>query len=608
MKKITKADILFVVTLLLILILHIFFLFLVPTLVDESFYAVIPFRLVNGDSLIQDEWNLTQFSSLFSYLPVWLWTTIKDSAEGIIFFLRCTYLLIHTTIAVVIYGFFRKYKNWAIMASAMFYIHIPYRTQAISYHSMFIVFLLLLSLCLISIYEKKSTKLYILAGICFGCCCVCNPLLCLVFPLLLIICILWARRQDISIKIKNYQATRNGEKLTNREKKKQKKQMKEFSPLDNYNCFFAKDAFKGFSIGLLILAVIAVLFFFLTGGTISSIGDNLKNLLGNSNYEIASLDLFSKLSNTIQHFHNYSLGMSFIVPALFVALFFDKKRKDNTHRFIYLLVSIIWSVIFMIGCLTDDSYIIFATSLPFCVTSGVCYLLTENKNKTLFNCMFIPCLIATFFHLLAANTHLPAMGVVLAVNNVAGVFFIMDLFKEIRTAPKEQTEPANDKIFSILCCSAIIIIFSVQILFYVLAYQYKQLPYKDAVQATTGPYAGLYMNEEKYEDYQKKVDDVNYIKDISWESEPVYLVTYNNWMYLHLDRPIAVDSAWYTGHLDEERLFEYYKENPDKIPEYIYIESSSFNDSRIQILSKMFEFTQEKLSNGVLLNVERCKF
>ena len=124
MKKAKNTDFLFVVTLSLGLLLHIFFLFIIPYFHDETHYATVPFRLINGDSLIQHEWHLTQFASLFSYLPVYIWTAIKGSADSIFIFLRCTYLLIHTTLAVAIYRFFRKYGKWAIMASMIFYIQI----------------------------------------------------------------------------------------------------------------------------------------------------------------------------------------------------------------------------------------------------------------------------------------------------------------------------------------------------------------------------------------------------------------------------------------------------------------------------------------------------
>ncbi|MBQ8765922.1 MAG: hypothetical protein IJZ16_03885, partial [Clostridia bacterium] len=70
MKKIRKTDFLFVAALFSVLLLHIFFVNIYPYSNDETFYPIVPFRMLNGESLIQYEWNLTQFSSLFNYLPV----------------------------------------------------------------------------------------------------------------------------------------------------------------------------------------------------------------------------------------------------------------------------------------------------------------------------------------------------------------------------------------------------------------------------------------------------------------------------------------------------------------------------------------------------------
>lgn len=612
MRKLKKTDFLFVVALMSVLLLHLYFVFIVPYLDDESFYASIPFRLVNGDSLIQHEWHLSQFSSLFSCLPVYIWTAVKGSADGILIFLRCTYLLIHTTIAVIIYGFFRKYGKWAIMASMIFYIQISYRVIAISYHSMFVVFLLLLSLCLISIYQKNSVRFYILAGICFGCCCVCNPIFCFAFALYLFCCALWTKRQEIEfsiIRIKTSRTLKKEKKLTKKQKRQQKQQLLDAFPnVESYNCFFKKEAILRFSCGIFITVVIAVVFYFSTGGTIGSIIENIGNLLGSSEYDIASHSVFSKFKDTSSYFNRANLGMPWILPAMFIVLLFDKKRRCSTHRFAYLLVSVLWTILFVFGIIMDVEISLHAYSLPFFVISTICYLLTENKNKTLFHCMYIPCLIATFFQYLAADTHLAAIGIVLAVNNVAGVFFAMDLFKEIQSDSKKNSETSANKDFSLLCRRVIIIGFCMQMLLYGAFYQYGQISRKGAIKATTGPYSGLYMTEEQYNEYNKEISDMDAIKALSKKDDPVLLASYNNWMYLYLERPMATYTTWYQGSLDQKQLISYYKENPEKIPKYIYIELLASNSERVKIAGEMFEFTKEELSNGVLLTVEGCKF
>lgn len=612
MKKTLKnTNLLFVIMMATVMLLHIYFIFAYPTHDDESQYISIPFRLINGDSLVQEEWHLTQFSSLFSYLPVRIWLAIKGSAEGIFIFMRCLYLVIHTTASVLIYRFFKEYGNWAVLATMIFFMQIPYGIQAISYHSMFAIFLLLLTLCLLSVYKEKSKKFYILAGVCYGCCCVCNPFFCLAFALYLICCALWTKRDAIKEYIIGLKTSdKQKKKLTKKKKKEQKKQaLESFPEIENYNCFFTKEAITRITCGILIVAVVAVVFFFFTGGTINSIFDNIENLLGSSEY-VAESSVFLKLWEAIKYFSMANLYMPWILPLLFIIMLFDKKRKSNSHRTAYLVASVLWMIIFIAGIIIKREVYLCAFSLPFSMFSVVCYILTEKKNKTLFYCMYMPCLIASFFHFFAADTILAAVGIVLAISNIAGVIFAMDLWKEMRTETTDNSEKTKQKNTKALC-NIIIVAFTIQIAFYSMFYQWGQFYKTSLPKADTGPYAGLYMNESQYDTYNKTINDLNVIKGISDEDDPVLIASFRIWMYLHLDRPIATYATWYRGGFDINMLTKYYKANPHRIPKYIYIESPGIDEDAIRykmkILDEMFEFTRQDLSNGVLLKVKKCK-
>lgn len=608
-KKLKKTNFLFAITILAVLLMHIFFIFIVPFSDDESHYATVPFRLIMGDSLVKDEWHLTQFASLFSYLPVRIWTALKGTADGIYIFLRCVYLALHTSVSILIYNFFKKYGKWAIVASIMFYVQPPYNILAISYQSVFVISLLLLSLCLLSIYEKNAVHYYIFAGISFGCCCVCNPLFCFVYVIYLIVCVLWTKRQSIKdyvIMRKFSSNEKKDKKLTKKQKRELKQQRVEIFPdMENYNCFFSKKAVLWTACGILIVAVIAVAFFLSTGGTIKSIFNNMENLLTSTEYDIASDSIFSKSIKTLVYFSKANFGMPWILPVIFAVLLFDKKRKCNSHRFAYLSVSIVWSIVFIIAVLVVAEIYLCAISLPFYIFSIVCYLLTENKNKTLFYCMFIPCSFAAFVQYLAADTHWGAIGIVLSVCNVAGVFFAKDLWNEMcldyqnnnETTTNENKNTIYNKVIAIGCC--------IQIVFFIVFHYYFQPFPNDAAKATVGPYSGMYMSEIQYDKYNKTINDLDYIKDISKKNEPVLVASYNNWMYVHLERPVAIYSTWYRGVLDYKQLSHYYEVNPEQKPRYIYIESSDPSTVHTQEFSQVFNFTRQNLSNGVLLIVEK---
>ena len=155
-------------------VFHLVYVFLPHFLPDESFYATIPYRLVYGDSLVRDEWHLTQFSSFFTYLPVSLWIAVKGSTEGIFIFLRLLYLLLHTIAAIIIYRLFKNYGYWAIMAALIYYLQVPYKIYAVSYNSMFALFLLFFTICTFLIYKCGSGICSFAAGFSFAMCCICN--------------------------------------------------------------------------------------------------------------------------------------------------------------------------------------------------------------------------------------------------------------------------------------------------------------------------------------------------------------------------------------------------------------------------------------------------
>lgn len=610
-KNAKRNDLTFFILLSGVLLVHTLYVFIHPFYYDESYYLTVPLRLLSGDSLMQHEWHLTEFSSLFTYLPVYIWTAIKGSTEGIFIFARLVYLSLHTAMAVVIYRFFRKYGKWAIMASMIFYVQMPYRFMAINYQSVFVIGLLLFSFCLIKIYEKNTTPFYIIAGICFGCCCVCNPILCVVYVLYLLICALWKKRyllKKLITKLKNS----NKEKADEKPSKKKKKTVEEATPPqplcdESYDRFFDIKALLRFTCGIAIVAVIAIIFFFATGGTINSILSNIENVFLTSEYSLVTQIDYSntsKILQTLQYFSEANLGMPWILPLIFVLLFTDKKRKLSSHRLFYLVVSLLWGIMFGTVILIKFNAPLCAVSLPFFVISTICYVLTEKKNKLLFNCMYMPCVLASLFQYMASNTHLTAIGIVLAAGNVAGVIFAKDLWNEMR----KNTEADNKKLFAV-CRGLIIVGFCFQLLCYGIYASLGQFPGTDEYKATEGPFAGLYMTEQEYTDYNEALSDIEYIKSISDENDPVLIASINNWWYLWIDRPFATYSAWYQRGFYQPLFEPYYEANPDRKPKYMYIENSVADEHLLEITRNMardmFNVTkEEELSNGVLLTIE----
>ena len=587
MKKLNKTDYLFALLLFAGVIFHILGVFSPNFTADESFYTTIPFRLMNGDSLIQHEWHLSQFSSLLLYMPIYLWMKFTGSINGIFVFLRILYLLLHTVTANLIYIFFRKYGGVAIAAAIMFYIHIPYNLYAVSYVSALVICLLLFSFCLLSIYSKKSKKVCFIAGCLYSICCICNPAFCILAVVYIVACILHSKK-DI------------------------------FEKYESYAFLFSKKVFLYFFGGIIFVAIISVVFFFETGGNLLSIIENLPNMFNSSEHISASSPLAEKIRAFSQAVNNISFNMPFLLPLLFLALLFDKNRTKHTNRFIYLLSSLLLGVLYAFGILNTLNFKTACFALPFAIFSFVCYILTKNKNKTLFYLMWCPSIIATIIGLFTSNTVLFIVGAIFSINNTAGVFFVYDLYKEITSSTeRNKKKRAKQNEIGTYVKKLICIAFAIQLAIYGTAVQYELITNKGGLTAVeSGPYKGALMNTEEYIIYKNHLKDFDTIKERSDTNDPVLFSTFNNWAYPYIGRPEATYTAWFTGEFNKSSLLNYYKENPEKIPKYIYIDSYNlqkeysleFMEHNIDIVNELFNYTQEQLLNGVLLTVTDCKF
>lgn len=652
--RLNKTDFVFGIVLVLSLFFLFFFFFGVPYSQDEPFYLTIPFRLMNGDSLVRDEWHLTQFSSLFSFLPTLLWVKLTGSTEGIVLFSRFIYISLQTVITVAVYRFFRRYKLWAVVAAFLYLTQFVNIMWQISYHSMFVCFLLLLTFSIFSIYKSSSVRLYVFAGICFGAGCVCNPVFCVAFGIYLVFCLLWKYRKVllkpvIRFKIKKNQlekivlekipfgkkgkASKSKKKNKRGKLKSQKgknnnsklqievleseKETNFFPDMENYCCFFSGKAVICFSIGIFIIAAVAIIFFFATGGTVSSVFNNIDNILNFSDYS-ARGGIISKFAEVNYVFNLLSFEKPFLLPLLLLILLLDKKRTENSHRGVYLFLTFLLAIMYSVSAFREVVSDLYFLEFPFFLFSTVCYIVTKNKNTTLFRCVWLPSVIGMLFHLFASGSLLSAANVILIISNTAGVFFVAGLFKEIYSEQKNVSEQKNsstkNKLFSGIVCCMLGVAVCLQMFFHMAFYQTAFYTPDSNIKATVGPYAGLSMTQEQYDNYSKIIHDLDYIKEQTDENSRAYINSYQNWMYLYLERPFGIYTSYYPSHPYLEAMQVYFKENPENIPEYIYVPYNDYfnneyyeitTESIMNTLDKMFEFTTEELSNGKLLTVTK---
>lgn len=338
-------------------------------------------------------------------------------------------------------------------------------------------------------------------------------------------------------------------------------------------------------------------------------------------------DFGSRISNIYVEYNKMSFNLPFLCPLLFAFLIFDKNRRKSMHRLIYLICTFIITSMFSVNMIIhifikrDTDIGVFSALLPIAVISFVCIVLLENKNKPMFFCMYLPGVIGVLFQALSSRTFFATIGWSCIVCALTGIFFIRDLFIEIKKdfmKYSKNLDKAKQIVYSgsiAVICLCLCSSFIFQISGYLYVHEYVQyLPYLQEPQIldskkylqnyklTTGPLAGCYASEIDYKEYVNTIKDLNFIKSESDDYDPVLILSEKTWMYLYVDRPFATYTAWHEF-IRFDALKQYYEVNPEKKPKYIYI--SENNEMRVKeaAIRQMFECKRTTLTNGVLLTV-----
>lgn len=105
--------------------------------IDEAFYPTVPFRLLKGDALLQDEWHVTQLSGFLLVPFMALQRFLFGGTEGMILHFRVFWLMEHLMVMILSYWLLqRRHDMSAIAAAWMYGLFVPFGMMALSYNSM----------------------------------------------------------------------------------------------------------------------------------------------------------------------------------------------------------------------------------------------------------------------------------------------------------------------------------------------------------------------------------------------------------------------------------------------------------------------------------------
>ncbi len=145
---------------------------------DESFSAVITQRFALGDLPFVDEINLRQCASLLTVPFYWLFLKLNSSTDGVVLFLRETYLGLQMGVAAAVYQVVRTRRSPAValLAAAVPIVFIPFSIPTSTYNSLGAqLFALGLCLGLKRVLVPGPASTFVAAGACHLLACIAYP-------------------------------------------------------------------------------------------------------------------------------------------------------------------------------------------------------------------------------------------------------------------------------------------------------------------------------------------------------------------------------------------------------------------------------------------------
>ena len=125
--------------------------------IDEGYAVSMPFRLLQGDHLFADMWEVHQTSALLPAAFLWLFYQVTGSTAYMVLYLRIVATLLHLGMTVLIYRKTRKYltADWSLLFALMYLNLLPKWIISLDFSMQQVWGLTLLFTCLL---EERGTE------------------------------------------------------------------------------------------------------------------------------------------------------------------------------------------------------------------------------------------------------------------------------------------------------------------------------------------------------------------------------------------------------------------------------------------------------------------
>lgn len=210
-----------------------------------------------------------------------------------------------------------------------------------------------------------------------------------------------------------------------------------------------------------------------------------------------------------------------------------------------------------------------AIMLPLTLLGGTAFAFTKDKPWDLFVKGWIPGIIYAGCMNLSSNQGIYVICNACAVSSCISLFLIKKFLEENRAWSK------NKYWFLILCGVQIFSEIYVSLNYVYWEEDISLLSYK----IEEGPLKGIYTTKEKKENYDINYDNIRSIENL--QGKHILIFNYFSCGYLVAEEARnGAFSAWMPEYndLDDEKMIQYYKLHPEKVPEIIYVDTQTTCD------------------------------
>lgn len=521
--------------------------------IDESYYVSISYRIFQGDSMLVEEWGITQLSAFLMYPVVSLYMLIFQNTEGILLAARYFYVCLCSVSALFVFYRLKKIDpTAALVASVGIQLYAPFGIAATSYNSLCIL-LLVVMFVLIATEKKFNWLTCYLIGWIFAASVLCCPYL--ILPLVLYV---WTLAV-ISLKKRN-------------------------TACIPYVISLQWKIIAGIIFGGGTLALLFCIYVF-RKATLSDILVSIPYIVNDGSHPVSFLNkCFHYVGDMVWLYRSCVLMFVFELVVLYKMM----QIRTEKAKQIGLLILLVSTVICEIIVWHSIHYINFLfTPINFLGLLLFVIYWDDPIVSKLFYLIYLPGWIYSVCLHFSSNQTAYAISSAMTVSVVGSIVIIRQVYTKL--IKWGQNLYRNIAVCTLSLLFGILLLSELEI-------RYTKVFWDTDINTQTvylskGPEKGIYVSQEMAHQYNSIYDEVHQICD-EYEKHDMLFVTdsFQTLYYIFDDIRTAAPSSWNVYFA--ERMDAYYAINPHKKPAIIYCKKICDLDFLKGIISE-YEISEE---------------